>query len=207
MPRGFRIRFYPSSISAALWSDPSSRNEDEDFVWAVLRPGDRFIDAGANIGQLALAASKRVGPEGSVIAIEAHPEIYGYLLGNVALNRTTNLQTLNYALGASKGEVAMTSQRSDDQNFVTEEGELRVPIAPLDELIAVRSTRLLRDRRGRLRAPPSCEAPPPSSTRPSWSTASCRPGTAAVSAMSPRRSSIFCWKRASCSFAATAMDG
>ena len=69
MPRGFRVRFYPTSISAALWSNPSSRTEDEDFVWAVLRPGDRYIDAGANIGQLALAASKRVGPEGEVIAI------------------------------------------------------------------------------------------------------------------------------------------
>lgn len=50
MPRGYRIRFYPSSISAALWSDPDSRSEDEDFVWSVLRPGDRYIDAGANIG-------------------------------------------------------------------------------------------------------------------------------------------------------------
>ena len=144
MPRGFRVRFYPTSISAALWSDPSSRTEDEDFVWAVLRPGDRYIDAGANIGQLALAASKRVGPRGEVIAIEAHPEIHGYLEGNVELNRAGNLRTLNYALGASRGEVAMTSRRSDDQNFITEEGELRVPMRTLDELVAVRPTRLLK---------------------------------------------------------------
>jgi FkbM family methyltransferase len=144
MPRGFRIRFYPSSISAALWSDPTSRTEDEDFVWAVLRPGDRYIDAGANIGQLALAASQRVGPAGEVVAIEAHPEIHGYLEGNVALNETRNLRTLNYALGASPGEVAMTSRRSDDQNFVTEDGPLRVPLRALDELVAARPTRLLK---------------------------------------------------------------
>jgi FkbM family methyltransferase len=144
MPRGYRIRFYPSSISAALWSDPGSRTEDEDFVWAVLRPGDRYIDAGANVGQLALAASKRVGPEGTVIAVEAHPEIYGYLEGNVRLNHVVNVETSNCALGATEGEVAMTSRRSDDQNYVSEGGTLRVPMHPLDELIPARPTRLLK---------------------------------------------------------------
>lgn len=114
MPRGFRIRFYPSSISAALWSDPTSRAEDEDFVWTVLRPGDRYIDAGANIGQLALAASRRIGSTGEAIVIEAHPQICRYLEGNVALNEATNVQTMHCALGAKLGEVAITSRRSDD---------------------------------------------------------------------------------------------
>jgi FkbM family methyltransferase len=144
MPRGFRVRFYPSSISAALWADPSSRSEDEDFVWGVLRPGDRYIDAGANIGQLALAAAKRVGSEGQVIAIEAHPEIYRYLEGNAELNRATNLTTLHHALGAGPGEVALTSRRSDDQNYITSEGEFRVPMCALDELVDPRPTRLLK---------------------------------------------------------------
>ncbi len=144
MPRGFRIRFYPSSISAALWSDPASRSEDEDFVWSVLRPGDRYIDAGANIGQLALAASKRVGPEGEVIAIEAHPEIFRYLEGNADLNQTTNLTTLHCALGAGSGEVALTTRRSDDQNYISDDGTVRVQMHALDELVVPRPTRLLK---------------------------------------------------------------
>lgn len=144
MPRGFSIRFYPSSISAALWSDPTSRSEDEDFVWAVLRPGDRYIDAGANIGQLALAASKRVGSDGEVIAIEAHPEIYRYLEGNVDLNRPLNLTALHCALGAAPGEVALTNRRSDDQNYITTDGEVRVPMRALDAVVPVQPTRLLK---------------------------------------------------------------
>lgn len=144
MPRGFRIRFYPSSISAALWADPGSRTEDEDFVWAVLRPGDRYIDAGANVGQLVLAASKRVGPDGDVIAVEAHAEIYGYLQGNLRLNRASNVEAFNCALGATEGEVSMTSRRSDDQNYVSEAGALRVPMHRLDDLIPARPTRLLK---------------------------------------------------------------
>ncbi len=144
MPRGFRIRFYPSSISAALWSDPTSRTEDEDFVWAALRPGDRYIDAGANIGQLALAASRRVGPSGEVLAIEAHPEIYRYLQGNVALNEAENVQTMHYALGAEPGDVAMTNRRSDDQNYITGDGGVRVAMRSLDELLPNKPVRLLK---------------------------------------------------------------
>jgi FkbM family methyltransferase len=145
MPRGFRMRFYPSSISAALWSDPTSRSEDEDFVWTVLRPGDRYVDAGANVGQLALAASRRVGPSGEVIAIEAHPKVFAYLAGNVALNHAANVQLHHCALGAGPGEVALTSRRSDDQNYVTESGSVRVPMRTLDDMLPERRpTRLLK---------------------------------------------------------------
>jgi len=144
MPRGFRIRFYPSSISAALWADPDSRSEDEGFVWAVLRAGDRYIDAGANIGHLALAASKRTGPHGEVIAIEAHPEIFRYLEGNTDLNQTTNLTTVHCALGAGPGEVTLTTRRSDDQNYISERGTVRVQMHALDELVVARPTRLLK---------------------------------------------------------------
>jgi FkbM family methyltransferase len=144
MPRGFRMRFYPSSISAALWSDPRSRREDEDFVWAVLRAGDRCIDAGANIGQLTLAASIRVGATGEVIAIEPHPDTYRYLRGNLDLNRCANVRAMQIALGDELGEVALTSRRSDDQNYVADRGELRVPVRRMDDVVAPEPTRLLK---------------------------------------------------------------
>lgn len=143
-PRGFRMRFYPSSISAALWSDPGSRHEDEDFVWAVLGRGDSYVDAGANVGQLALAASLRIGPEGSALAIEAHPEVYGYLEGNLRLNDVTNVRTVHCALGAGPGEVSMTTRRSDDQNFVSDGGGVRVPMRALDSMVVFERIRLLK---------------------------------------------------------------
>ena len=144
MPRGFRVRFYPSSISAALWSDPGSRSEDEDLVWALLRSGDRYIDAGANIGQLALAASKRVGPSGEVVAVEAHPEIYGFLRGNLELNRATNVTAVGCALGERRGAVSFTSRRSDDQNYITQGKGIDVELRPLDDLVGTAPTRLLK---------------------------------------------------------------
>jgi FkbM family methyltransferase len=144
MPRGFRIRFYPSSISAALWADPGSRREDEDFVWAVLRPGDSYVDAGANIGQLVLAASRRVGPTGHVLGVEAHPAVYRYLEGNLALNDVDNALAVHCALGAEVGEVTFTSRRSDDQNYVSTDGVVRVPMRPLDEVREAGPVRLLK---------------------------------------------------------------
>jgi len=141
---GTRIRFYPSSVSAGLWSDSRACSEDEDFVWTVLRQGDRSIDAGANIGHLTLAASRRVGSSGNVVAIEAHPQIFGYLEGNVALNRALNVQAIQCALGAEAGEVAFTSRRSDDQNYISSDGAVRVPMRILDDLVKPGQTRLLK---------------------------------------------------------------
>ncbi len=138
------MRFYPSSISAALWADPTSRREDEDFVWAVLRAGDRYVDAGANVGQLALAASLRIEPGGQGIAIEAHPEIFRYLQGNLTLNAVSNVRAIQRALGADSGTIAMTTRRSDDQNYVEMDGKTRVPMSPLDDLVDEAPVRLLK---------------------------------------------------------------
>jgi FkbM family methyltransferase len=109
-----------------------------------LRTGDRYIDAGANIGQLTLAASKRVGATGEVIAIEPHPAIYRYLAGNLDLNRCGNVRSMQIALGDRAGEVALTSRRSDDQNYVADRGKVPVSVQRLDDVVASGPTRLLK---------------------------------------------------------------
>jgi FkbM family methyltransferase len=141
---GTRVRFFPSSVSAGLWCDPRACAEDEDFVWTVLRDGDRSIDAGANIGHLTLVASRRVGSNGEVIAVEAHPQIFGYLEANVDLNRASNVQAVHCALGAESGEVAFTSRRSDDQNYISSDGAVRVRMRTLDDIVKPGQIRLLK---------------------------------------------------------------
>ena len=39
----------------------------------LLRPGDTFINVGANVGYVVLHAASRVGPRGRVIAFEPQP--------------------------------------------------------------------------------------------------------------------------------------
>jgi hypothetical protein len=83
----YRLRFFPTSISAEKWVYPDFRKEDEDFLTSYLRNGDVVIDIGANVGTLTLTAAHLVGASGKVFSIEAHPVIFIYLKDNVALNK------------------------------------------------------------------------------------------------------------------------
>ena len=73
--------------------------------WIVgrLRPGDTFIDVGANIGYYSLLAAKSVGRNGSVVAIEASPTIFRQLEANLRLNGVANVRGVNVAVSDCEG--------------------------------------------------------------------------------------------------------
>ncbi len=75
-----------------------------NWVSERLLPGDVFIDVGANVGYYSLLASKLVGQDGTVIAIEPLPEIFGMLTQNLELNHAQNVRALN---AAAWGEEAL----------------------------------------------------------------------------------------------------
>lgn len=131
----FRLRFFPTSLTAHYWIDPGGRRHDHDFVRRYLRPGETMVDVGANVGALTLAGSLAVGDAGRVVAIEAHPRTFGYLEANVALNGRGNVRTLNFAVGAGAGTIHFSDQRSDDQNAVVQGGGLTVRLQTLDGLL------------------------------------------------------------------------
>src|SRR5436309_218434 len=49
------------------------------WICGRLRPGDGFIDVGANIGYYTLLASHLVGAAGTVVAVEASPKTFARL--------------------------------------------------------------------------------------------------------------------------------
>lgn len=63
-----------------------------------LRPGDGFIDVGANIGYFAVVASRLVGPQGRVVAVEASPRFHEKILRHIDLNNSTNVRAVNAAV-------------------------------------------------------------------------------------------------------------
>lgn len=69
-------------------------------IMSSLRKGDVFIDAGANIGLMSLAAATKVGPEGKVHAFEPVPDVFAQLQQNAAINPADNIQLHNSALGS-----------------------------------------------------------------------------------------------------------
>jgi FkbM family methyltransferase len=77
------------------------------LIESILKKGDVFIDIGANIGYHSLLASKLVGAEGSVIAIEASPSTFEILLSHIRENNATNVRTINKAASEAPGSVIL----------------------------------------------------------------------------------------------------
>lgn len=75
------------------------------YLEARLRPGDIFIDVGANIGHHTLLAAHLVGPTGRVYAFEASPSIYRKLVRNIELNDASNIVVTNKAVASKPGKL------------------------------------------------------------------------------------------------------
>jgi FkbM family methyltransferase len=57
-----------------------------DFLIDALKPGDVFVDIGANHGYFTLIAASQVGPSGRVYAFEPNPPVFAQLAAHVRLN-------------------------------------------------------------------------------------------------------------------------
>ncbi len=72
-----------------------SYHEEEIIQHFCPQEGDIVVDIGAAFGFYTILASKRVGLKGKVIAIEPQKDALEMLNRNVALNKLTNVTTLN----------------------------------------------------------------------------------------------------------------
>ena len=84
-----------------------SRHEDEIIDHFNTKQGDIVVDVGAHMGKYTIIASKRVGANGKVIAIEAHPGNYEMLNHNIKLNGLTNVIPLNYAVYSKESKIKL----------------------------------------------------------------------------------------------------
>ncbi|MHA1930720.1 MAG: FkbM family methyltransferase [Candidatus Thorarchaeota archaeon] len=77
----------------------------EPYVTREFRPqlGDTVVDIGAHIGFYTLMASKAVGPQGKVIAIEPDPRNLSILRQNICANNLRNVKLVNCAIGSFQG--------------------------------------------------------------------------------------------------------
>ena len=75
-----------------------TRHEDVIIKYFTPKEGDIVIDIGAHIGLYTIIASKRVGANGKVVAIEANPSNFELLNRNIKVNQLTNIISLNNAV-------------------------------------------------------------------------------------------------------------
>lgn len=76
---------------------------ERHFVACFLRPGDTFVDVGANIGLYAVSAARWVGNRGAVYAFEPNFKSYQRLQGNIRRNGLTNVRCFRLALTDAVG--------------------------------------------------------------------------------------------------------
>jgi len=77
---------------------------EAEFVKRLLRKNMTVVDAGAHHGLYTLMASKRVGWDGLVIAVEPSPRECERLEKHLRLNRCSNTKLVSCALGEHSGE-------------------------------------------------------------------------------------------------------
>lgn len=125
--------------------------EDMGFLLHFLRPGDLFIDIGANVGSYSILASGVTGA--TTISIEPVLQTFGILKENIRINNLAEKVTaLNIGIGAKKGILSFT-QNFDTVNHVIidkpgkenggETTMVQVPVETIDHLLVDKKTPLL----------------------------------------------------------------
>ncbi|WP_329066372.1 FkbM family methyltransferase [Streptomyces sp. NBC_01429] len=109
-----------------------------------LRPGDTFVDVGANIGYYSVLAAGLVGAEGRVVAIEASPAFHQRLLQHTQLNGCDNVRAVNGAVSDSRKTLTfvLASSANMGANSIVPydgpaESSFEIEALPLPELLTV----------------------------------------------------------------------
>jgi FkbM family methyltransferase len=120
------------------------RAPEIELMRRLLRPGDAFVDGGANVGLFALVAAGCVGASGRVVCFEPASATRSALRRNVDLNAFDWVDVRAEALGGSASRGLLLSFEGDGAGLssfapATAEGARRedVPIATLDSVLAV----------------------------------------------------------------------
>ena len=115
--------------------------ETSQLLGLLLRPGDTFVDIGANNGYFAILASRYVGREGRVLAVEPNPLAVERLKRNVDLNGLNDsVRILPLALGEVDEETDLYVSKFEDGwasviPFAGAREPFRVRVARLDNLL------------------------------------------------------------------------
>ncbi|NCA72520.1 MAG: FkbM family methyltransferase [Sphingobacteriia bacterium] len=120
--------------------------EDMALVLHALRPGDLFVDIGANVGSYSMLG----GATGAhCLSIEPIPSTFSWLTQNIAINAFGDrVRALNLGLGREDGRLRFTGGL-DTVNHVLAEGEaaenlMEVPVRTLDSVLDGESPALIK---------------------------------------------------------------
>ncbi len=124
-----------------------------ETLFRLTEIGEAVADIGANIGVMTSLLSRRVGLDGHVLSVEAHPHIIEQLKRNIAQWSRSNIEIIHAAVSDKNGSVMITENLGFHENEGTariseagEEciGEYQVKALTLDQIIGTRSFGLIK---------------------------------------------------------------
>jgi len=107
----------------------------------LLRPGDQYVDVGANVGMTALLARSRIGTTGKGVAFEPNPMAFARLKDHFEMNGVTNFELVPRAVADSESVLTLFVPRDEMLlgTFVPERAEgtrVEVRAEPADRYLA-----------------------------------------------------------------------
>jgi FkbM family methyltransferase len=141
---GFALEIDPRSdlgVERSLHETGTYEKGVITFLTTILKKGDCFVDVGANIGLLSIHASKCVGPEGNVFAIEPNPKTLPILYRNIESNKVKNIKIFEVALGEKSHITQIFENRDINRGGsslivnVSNEKGIPVQVEPLDDFL------------------------------------------------------------------------
>lgn len=142
---GLSLRCYPDSSSASgmIYASGLPEYHEMRFAQRFLRPGDGFIDGGANIGIYTLLAASRIGPTGRIDAFEPSPRSFQRLQENVDLNALEQVYIHAAALDQASGIAHFLADWDVSNRLVLENddrpGTIDVDCVRLDDVLPDRA--------------------------------------------------------------------
>ena len=112
----FSLRAYTDDLWHVL---PWRERSIAELMKGVLKPGDTFIDAGANIGVYTVLASRLVGPEGKVISVEMMPDTAERLESHIHMNHLENVTLIRRALSDVPGKTVTATVQAGKHGQAT----------------------------------------------------------------------------------------
>jgi FkbM family methyltransferase len=93
---------------------------ETELIQRIVRPGNRVLDIGANIGYYTLHFARLVGPQGHVFAFEPDPQNFALLKSNVRQNRYTNVTLVQKAVWSCSKKIRLfrnNENRGDHRTY------------------------------------------------------------------------------------------
>jgi FkbM family methyltransferase len=105
-----------STLEWQLWAFGGFEPHFAELFGHLVRPGERCVDVGANVGVHTVRLGRLVGRDGEVIAIEPDPDVVRRTERNIELNSLANVRVINAAASERAGEMQLYRPSPGDTN-------------------------------------------------------------------------------------------